>query len=284
MRIAVMMWWLAAAGAVLGQAPERVALWPDGAPGALGQLEADQPFMEVYRPRRVTTDIGLIVFPGGGYKNLALDHEGLQIAQWANAQGMTVFVARYRLLPKYAMPTPFEDGRRAVRLVRSLAGKYKVNPNRIGVMGFSAGGHLASMLSTHFDAGDATAADAVERQSCRPDFSILVYAAVNFDLVDQPAMLGTEPKAGMNEWISTDKHVKKDSPPAFLFHTDEDKADHSVAYYLGCRRAGVPAELHIYQLGRHGMGLATGHPVLGNWPGLALRWMAGLGLLDKVGR
>lgn len=272
---------LIAAASFADDAPVRVPLWEAGAPQAQGKEEADQPFMEIHKPRRGGSGVGLVVYPGGGYKNLALDHEGKQVADWANANGMYAFVVHYRLLPKYPMPVPFIDGTRAIRRVRANAAKYKLDPARIGVMGFSAGGHLSSMVAVHNDAGKKDDADPVERVSSRPDFTIIVYPGINFQDVEKPAMLGEKFTPEMKQWINTDHFVTKNTPPAFLFHTDEDKADSSCKYYLALRKAGVPGEMHIYQQGRHGMGLAIGHPILGNWPSFALRWLNGLGFMDK---
>ena len=264
---------------------ENVPLWPAGqAPGAKGDTPDDQPFMDVYIPRRRITEAALVVFPGGGYSHLALDHEGSQVAEWANALGIPAFVVHYRLLPKYTQPTPLVDAQRAIRYVRANAAKYKVNPGKIGVMGFSAGGHLVTMMDVYFDAGKADSADPIERVSSRPDFVVSAYPVTNFMNVEKPSMLGDDVTPERKDFISTERHVRPDSPPTFLFITDEDRSHDVAGFYLALRAAKVPAEMHIFQQGRHGVGLAVGHPVLGVWPLLLASWLHELGVLDEPAR
>jgi acetyl esterase/lipase len=281
------------AAAGFGQAPPVIQdwtlLWPDGAPGALGSEEGDRPAVAVFLPSGATKAFSaVVVCPGGGYGALALDHEGKQIAAWLNSLGVGAFVLRYRLGPKYHHPVMLQDAQRAVRFVRSRAANYGVDPARIGIWGFSAGGHLASTAGTHFDAGDAGAADAVDRVSCRPDFMILAYPVIMLNsaythLGSQRNLLGNEPDPALLEFLSSEKQVTAKTPPTFLFHTTEDSGvpvENSVQFYLALRKAGVPAEMHLYERGHHGVGLASGDPVLATWAGRLADWLKVRGILD----
>jgi acetyl esterase/lipase len=263
-------------------------LWPGGAPGAVGNEEADRPTLSVYLPAaEKATATGVVVCPGGRYSGLAVDHEGRQIAAWLNSLGVAAFVLKYRLGPRYRHPAPLQDAQRALRLVRQRAGEFGVAPDRIGIWGFSAGGHLASTAGTHFDAGDPSAPDPIDRMSCRPDFLILAYPVVSFTTPYAHAgsrrnLLGENPDPSLAESLSNEKQVTARTPPAFLFHTDEDKgvpAENSVLFYLALRKAGVPAELHVYQRGKHGVGLAQSDPVLSTWPDRLAGWLRVRGLL-----
>jgi acetyl esterase/lipase len=278
-----------------GAAAPRVALWPQGAPGAKGQEEKDQPWVDVYQPRYWSTGTAVVVCPGGGYGGLAADHEGQQVAQWLNTLGVTAFVLHYRLgTAGYHHPIQMGDGQRAIRLVRANAERYKIDPTRIGVMGFSAGGHMASTLATHFDDGKLDAADAVERVSSRPDFAVICYAVIT--MTQEPYvhkgsrknLLGpNESDAAMRELMSNEKQVTARTPPCFLFHTDEDTgvpSENSVLFYQALRANKVPGELHVFRPGRHGVGLAPGDPWLSHWPGLLANWMKANGWLEVVSR
>ena len=278
-------------GDALAAEPETELLWPDGAPGALGDRPEDKPTLIIYLPEKEkATGAAVCVCPGGGYGHLAMDHEGHQIAQWFNSMGAAAFIVDYRHRRKgYGHPAPLQDAQRAIRTVRARAGEWGVDPSRIGVMGFSAGGHLASTAATHFDAGKADAEDRIERASCRPDFAILCYPVVMFDEAythrgSQRNLLGEDADPELVRSLSNEKQVTPETPPTFLFHTDEDKgvpAENSVQFYLALRRAKVPAELHVYRQGRHGLGLAPDVPGTGSWPKQCEDWMRGLGLLDK---
>src|SRR5450432_4804535 len=161
--------------------PKADLLWPNGAPGARGNEDIDQPSIAPYVvPAGRGTGTAVVVCPGGGYRNLAMDHEGDQIAKWLNSLGVSAFVLKYRLGPKYHHPVELGDAQRAIRTVRAKAAEYRVAPDRIGIMGFSAGGHLASTAGTHFDAGNSGAAESVDRMSSRPDFLILCYPVISF--------------------------------------------------------------------------------------------------------
>lgn len=262
--------------------PKTVILWPDGAPGALGNEDRDRPSMDVYLPpKERTAGAAVVVCPGGGYGALARDHEGKQIAEWLNGRGVAAFVLSYRLGPRYRHPAPLLDVQRAVRYVRAHAGESGYSPDRIGVWGFSAGGHLASTVGTHFDAGDPAAADPIERAGCRPDFLILAYPVISLRAEfthrgSRNNLLGPDPDPSLVESLSNETQVTARTPPTFLFHTDSDSGvppENSVAFYLALRKAGVPAEMHIYREGRHGVGLAPADPVLSSWSRRLNDWL-----------
>jgi acetyl esterase/lipase len=225
--------------------------------------------------------------PGGGYGHLAIGHEGREIGEWLNSLGLAAFVLKYRHAPRYGHPAPLDDAQRALRLVRTRAQEWKIDPSRVGIMGFSAGGHLASTAATHFDDGEQDAPDPVERQSCRPDFAILCYPVIT--MTDPSThrgsrrnLLGDAPDPKLVRWYSNETQVIAQSPPTFLFHTNADQAvpaENSLIYYLALRKAGVPAELHVYETGRHGVGLAVGDPVLSTWSDHCEDWLRHRGLL-----
>lgn len=270
--------------------PRTIPLWENGAPGALGNEDADQPTLTVYSalPRQAS-GTAVIVAPGGGYVRLAMNHEGRQVANWLNALGVTAFVLKYRLAPRYHYPIQLGDAQRAIRLVRARAEEFGVAPDRIGMMGFSAGGHLTATAGTHFDAGNPGAADPIDRLSSRPDFLILGYALISLAGIPRDNSLtktffgdNADPKAF--DEVSDELHVTPQTPPTFLFATNEDKtvpAENSVSFYLALRKARVPAEMHIFEKGPHGVGLDLQDPVLGQWPALLANWLRGRGLLTR---
>ena len=272
-------------GALYGQrpVPEPAAqlLWAGGAPGAVGETEKDQPSLTPWLAKNPSGQ-AVVVCPGGGYGALAVDHEGRQIGQWLNSQGISAFVLKYRLGPRYRHPVMLQDVQRAIRTVRSRAAEWKVDRARIGVWGFSAGGHLASTAATHFDRGKVGDADPVERVSSRPDFAILAYPVITLtqeEVVHKGSrrnLLGDTPDAQLAELLSNEKQVSAETPPTFLFHTNEDTGvppENSVLFYLALRRAGVPAELHIYEKGPHGVGLGWSDLALSSWPGRLADWL-----------
>jgi acetyl esterase/lipase len=275
--------------APLDSRPQEIPLWEKGAPGALGDTDADKPTLTIYRAARGATGTGVVVAPGGGYGALAMDHEGRQVAAYFNAMGIAAFVLKYRLGPKYHHPIELGDAQRAIRLVRARAQELGVSSDRIGMMGFSAGGHLTATAGTHFDAGRADAPDAIDRMSSRPDFLILGYPVITFEAGVTHAgsvrnLLGENPDASSLELLSNERHVTAQTPPTFLFHTNADtgvSAENSVRFYLALRKAKVPAEMHIFENGPHGVGLALGDPALGAWPTLLTNWLRGRGLLTK---
>ena len=277
---------LLAASLLLAQKVE--LLWPNGAPGALGAEEADKPTLSVYLPDVAkATGAAVVVCPGGGYGHLAMDHEGTQIVQWLNARGIAGFILKYRLGPRYHHPVMIGDAQRALRHVRANAKQYGIAPDRIGIWGFSAGGHLASTAATHFDAGNPQAVDPVERAGCRPDFAILAYPVVTLENPhlhkgSRTNLLGDNPDPKLVTLLSNDKQVTPQTPPTFLFHTTDDAVvpvENSISFYLALRKANVPAAMHIFQNGKHGVGLAAKDPVLSAWPGLLADWLSARGLI-----
>jgi acetyl esterase/lipase len=220
---------------------------------------------------------------------VAADHEGKQVAEWLNSLGVSAFVLQYRLGERYRHPAPFQDAQRAIRMVRSRAKEWAVDPKRVGILGFSAGGHLASTAATHFDDGRRDAADPVEREGSRPDFAVLCYAVIS--LVDPVAhsgsrrhLLGDSPDPALVELLSNERQVTARTPPTFLWHTADDSAvpvANSLLFFEALTRAGVPGELHVFPHGRHGLGLAPGDPAVSQWSRLCAVWMEGLGLLKK---
>jgi len=262
-------------------------LWASGAPGALGNDDADQPTITPYVVHgERATGAAVIVCPGGGYLHLSMEKEGSDVAHWWNSLGVTAFVLKYRLGPRYHHPIELGDAQRAIRTVRARATEFGLKPDRIGLMGFSAGGHLTATAGTHFDAGKTDAADAIDRASCRPDFLVLGYAVISFTQYvhkgSLTALLGDKPDPKLVENLSNELQVTAQTPPTFLFHTNADTtvpAENSVMFYMALRKAGVPAEMHIYEHGAHGAGLAPTDEALSSWPARLADWMRGRGLL-----
>lgn len=265
-------------------------LWSGGAPGAVGQATEDTPSMTPYLPAAERANgTAVIVFPGGGYQHLSMEKEGSLIAEWLNTLGVTAFVVQYRLGPTYHHPRMLEDAQRALRTVRARAGEWGVNPGRVGVIGFSAGGHLASSAGTHFDSGDPAAADPIARQNARPDFMMLLYPVITMQDAfthrgSKLNLLGERPAQALVWSMSNELQVTPETPPTFLVHTTDDAGvpvENSLDFYRALRVAGVPVEMHLYETGAHGMGLAPGNPVLSTWPGLAEGWMRAHGWLTR---
>lgn len=256
-------------------------LWPGGAPGALGTADADVPAITVYLPRTMTANTpAMIVCPGGGYGALAANHEGRQVANYLNSLGMAAFVLRYRLGPTYHHPIELGDAQRAIRTVRARAAEWRIDPARIGIMGFSAGGHLAMSASTWTDAVQP-AADDIDRVSSRPDFAVLGYPVISMTAAwthkgSRRNLLGDEPDPDLAKRLSGELAVTKNTPPTFIFQTNEDAsvpAENAVQYYLALRQAGVPAEMHVFEKGVHGVGLANNDPALAPWSSLLANWL-----------
>ncbi|HWB84775.1 MAG TPA: alpha/beta hydrolase [Bryobacteraceae bacterium] len=273
--------------------PNPELLWPNGAPGALGNDDADKPAIFPYVvPEGQGTGAAVIVFPGGGYAHLSMDKEGNEVARWLNSIGITAFVLRYRLGPRYHHPIEWHDAQRAIRLVRSRATEYRILPNHIGVMGFSAGGHLASTVGTHFDAGEAGASDPIDRVSSRPDFLVLAYPVITMKdpyvhRGSRTMLLGENPDPQLVDLLSNETQVTAQTPPTFLFQTTTDRTVpvmNSVMFYEALVKAGVPAELHIYARGPHGVGLATTDEALASWPGRLADWLRIQGFLNSAAR
>ena len=261
-----------------------VVLWPNGAPGALGDGQGDIPKMYVYPAPGTDTHSAVIVMPGGGYVHLAIEKEGGEEARWLNAHGVTAFVLEYRLGPRYHFPSPMLDGARAMRYVRSHASELGVAKDKIGLWGFSAGGHLAGYLAAVNDNGAAEAEDPIDRVSDRPDFAIMSYGRFTMDAsiprkTNMEGLLGDHPTKAMLDSISVVKLVTKNTAPCFIFSTTGDQTVNpmnATALYDALKQAGVPVELHIFERGQHGTGMAQGMKgmsELGIYPTLLANWM-----------
>jgi acetyl esterase/lipase len=258
-------------------------LWSGEAPGAFGNGENDIPTLTPFFPADGTANgAAMVICPGGGYGFLS-PHEGEGYAHWLTGKGITCFVLKYRLGSHgYRYPVEFEDGERAIRLVRSRAAEWKIDPKRIGIIGSSAGGHLASMVMTRFDAGNSNATDVIERESSRPDVAVLCYPVITMDKFahqgSKKNLLGTNPPPALVEETSSELQVKKNSPPCFIWSTDEDKTvpvENTLEFAGALRKAGVPFELHVYQRGGHGQGLGKGLDPQKwlPWVGECSRWL-----------
>ena len=267
-----------------------VMLWPDGAPGALdGQAPFPSSIKPYLPPPEKANGAAVVVCPGGGYSMLAMDHEGQQVAEWLNSFGVAAFVLRYRHGDHARHPAPLQDAQRAIRLVRAKAGEWGVDGERVGILGFSAGGHLASSAGTLFDEGLEGAADVADRHSSRPDFMVLVYPVISMTRPfthqgSKRNLLGEAPSRKMERRLSTERQVTKETPPTFLVHTTTDEGvppENSIAFYEALRDEGVPAEMHIFAEGKHGFGLAPEDPALSMWPELCEAWMRREGFLDR---
>jgi acetyl esterase/lipase len=280
--------------------PQMVDLWPGKAPGETAEIgeekdtskpgeglvagkplirlgNVSKPTLAIYRPsKEKDTGAAVVIAPGGGYSILALDLEGSEVAEWLNTLGVTGIVLKYRVPTRASDPThqlPLQDAQRAISVVRSRAGEWGLDPSRIGLLGFSAGGHLAAATATNFDRRGYEALDDADKASCRPDFLVLVYPAYMVSK-ENPDRLATEVR------------VTKDTPPTFLVHAGNDPvtAESSALFFLALKRAKVPAELHIYPSGGHGYGLRkTDEPVTG-WPVLCADWLRRTGVLKKSAR
>ena len=257
-------------------------LWPGGAPCGAPGAPGPEPTITPYVTGPRAPRGAVIVLPGGGYGGLA-DHEGEPVALWLNGAGISAFVLRYRVAP-HRHPAPFMDAQRGIRWVRSNAARWSIDPRRIGILGFSAGGHLASTTGTHYDAGRPGHADPVERVSCRPDAMVLCYPVITFgEHGHQGSMLnllGADPPQELQRSLSNETQVTADTPPAFLWHTADDggvPVQNSLLMASALARNGVPFALHVFPHGAHGLGLAPGDPVVSAWTGLCVRWLASLG-------
>jgi len=266
------------------QTSNEIPLWAEGAPGALGKEEKDIPTLTPYLvdPAKAS-GAAIVIFPGGGYGGLA-PHEGKGYADWLTTNGFSCFVVKYRLGSQgYRHPAMLNDAARAVRLVRSRAKEWNIDPKRIGVIGSSAGGHLVSTLVTHFDAGKPDATDPIERQSSRPDAAILCYPVITMNGAFTHAgskknLLGDKPDPELVKNLSNETQVTKDTPPCFVWHTWEDKGvkvENALEFASALQRAGVPFDLHVYQKGPHGIGTANNHP----WTVDCIYWLRAQGFI-----
>ena len=278
--------------------PETILLYQTGIPGSKGvQVSEDsqtdggitrvkditQPALYLYRPKNKTSDASVIICPGGGYGILAIDHEGYDIAQWFNERGVTAFVLKYRLpqdeLFDNAEIRPLQDAQQAFRIIRKNAVEYGISPDKTGIMGFSAGGHLASTASTHFTTQVGEISD--PNLSVRPDFSILIYPVISFSEVNTHSgtrtnLVGKNPSKEKIELYSNELHVTPATPPTFLISTSDDEVspENSILYFQACRKNNVPVEMHIYEKGGHGYALKKKNsgPVE-SWPERLEDWM-----------
>jgi acetyl esterase/lipase len=266
------------AGAVTPGSP--ITLWPTGTPGAVGHEDEDIPTLTPFLPpKEKATGAAVIICPGGGYLRLSPKESGPS-AEWLNSIGVAAFVLKSRLGPRYHHPAPLQDAARAIRTVRARAAEWGVDPKRIGILGFSAGGHLASTAGTHYDTGRPDAADPVERVSSRPDLMILVYPVITMrektHSGSKTRLLGPTPSEDLVALLSNEEHVTPDTPPTFLVHTVNDAGvpvENTLTFAMALRRAGVPFEVHLYERGRHGFAMGDGDPALSSWPGRCADWL-----------
>jgi len=268
---------------------EPIVLWLNGAPGAAGNEPQDIPVITpFFAPKDKATGASIIVCPGGGYSHLSEIKEGSDVAKWLNSLGITAFVLKYRLGMRYHAPSPLLDASRALRMVRSRAKEWNLDLHRIGILGFSAGGHLASTLGTHFDAGKSDANDAIDRESSRPDLIVLIYPVITMGEFTHSGskknLLGENPTAEAVKLYSNQLHVTKDTPPTFIVHAVADPGvpvENSLLFADALRKAHVPFELHLYEQGPHGFGLAPNNPVLATWTELCANWLSVHGFTKK---
>ncbi len=280
---------LACAALARENTPETVRLWDGDAPLSQGKEASDIPTLTIYRPaENKSNGAAVVVCPGGGYGGLA-DHENKPIAEWLASNGITGIVLKYRLGPRYHHPVMINDANRAIRTVRAHAAQWKIDPKRIGILGCSAGGHLASTAATHFDDGDTNAADPIDRVSSRPDLAVLIYPVITLQDPythggSRQNLLGKDPDPKLLELLSNEKQVTKQTPPTFLVHGLDDTAvppENSLLFVQACRKAGVPVEFHLYEYGAHGFGLGGTDPILSGWPPQCIKWMERRGFLKK---
>ncbi|HEY1211098.1 MAG TPA: alpha/beta hydrolase [Terracidiphilus sp.] len=269
---------------------QTIRLWPGDAPEAKGKACEDIPTLTVFEPHHGTENgSAVVILPGGAYAHLAANLEGRQFADWFTARGFRAFILSYRLSSHgYLLPVPLLDARRAVQTVRARANDYQINPNRIVIIGFSAGGHLAALASTQPVPGNPDAEDPVERVSSRPDYLVLGYPWIGALSPDTSHLSYCKMFNVMNKCeemkaaYSPDLFVTKDTPPTFWYHTFNDKTvplEQGLRFYEALVKAGVPAEAHIFANGPHGTGLGKGDAALDQWPNLLEIWLRAQGLL-----
>ena len=268
-------------------------VWPNGAPDARGDAAGDKPTLTFFFPApSVSNGAAVIVCPGGAYRGLVTDREGDDVARWFNSIGVTGIVLRYRHAHSgagYRYPTPLLDAQHSLSLIRSRARDLGINPGKIGVLGFSAGGHLAASLGTHFTPERRSNLDPMKDISCRPDFMILVYPVITMDSAlthagSRESLLGPHPDKELVDLTSIEKQVTPESPPAFLVTTTDDQAvpvENSVLMYSALRKAGVPVEMHIFQHGDHGFDMGIGKGAVSAWPELCKTWLKNLKMIPQ---
>ena len=287
----------ALANPISAESPKPVPepLWASGAPGVTAKADGDTPQLMITRVQSDKPTAGVVILPGGGYGGHAIGHEGYDLANWFSEMGVTSAICTYRLRGKgnegkgYGHPAPMIDAQRAIQTLRARAKELNLDPNRIGVIGFSAGGHLCSTVSTKFAPAKPDSDDPIARVSSRPDFSILCYPVIGLGKPythkgSQRNLLGTDASAELVASLSNEDQVSDKTPPTFLFHTEEDKVvpvENSLQYYAACKKHGVEAEMHIFPKGRHGVGLAKDLDGANQWPDLCKAWMDRMGMLNK---
>ncbi|MEP3481034.1 MAG: alpha/beta hydrolase [Fuerstiella sp.] len=280
-------------GVADAQSPQWQPLWPSGAPSALGTADHDVPAVQFWPAKaEAVSETAVLVCPGGGYGGLAMGHEGIEIAEWLNARGLDAWVLRYRLGSKgYHHPIQKNDVLRAMRFVRHARERGGAK-GPVGVWGFSAGGHLASTAATHFDSPDLNKDDVIDSVPSRPDFAVLCYPVITMtddfthggskrNLLGKDRLKNSE----LIELLSNQNAVSANTPPTFLFHTTADQAvpvENAVLFFSALQRHKVTSEMHIYQKGRHGVGLASADPVLSSWPERLADWMTTNGWMQKA--
>lgn len=282
--VCIFIWFLSMTTAT---AQQEVLLWPNGAPGALGNEAKDKPSFFIYKaPADSATGAAVLVCPGGGYSHLAMDHEGHDVARWLNSIGITAFVLKYRLGSSesggYRHPTMLNDAKRAIRMIRNNAKEYGIEANKIGVMGFSAGGHLASTLGTHYDSGIKNSDNNIDKINSRPNFMILIYPVISLNSPfthrgSRQSLLGPNPGVSLVDSLSNETQVNSMTPPTFLVHSTDDKVvppENSIYFYLALRKNNVPSEMHIYEYGGHGYGMAPDDSTLHSWTKRCQEWLA----------
>jgi acetyl esterase/lipase len=273
---------------------------PGGRP-AVGVSNVTRPTMTVYSPTGRNTGAAVVVFPGGGYQVLAIDLEGSEVCDWLTPKGITCVLLKYRVTdvgaypksgPYPESPMALEDAQRTVGLVRFHAAEWHIDPHKIGVLGFSAGGHLSAAMSTHFETRLYTAVDAADKESCRPDFAVPIYPGhLSLSAAEWDAKQGTKKfvvlhpaNADKDLALNPDLHVTRQTPPTFLLQAEDDHVDNvndSLAYYLALKKAGVPVEMHLYAQGGHAFGLRrTKFPITG-WPELVETWLKTIGMITE---
>jgi len=280
-----------------GDQPRRLTepLWPGAAPGSSATEPGDVPELFVSLVTSDQPTAGVVILPGGGYGGHAMDHEGHQLADWFASLGISSAICTYRMRGKgndgkgYGHPYPMLDAQRAIQTLRGRADTWNLDPQRIGVIGFSAGGHLASTVSTHFAETAAASDDSIAKESSRPDYAILCYPVIGFDKPythrgSQRNLLGDHPDPALLKLLSNEEQVSGTTPPTFLFHTAADRpvpVANSIEYFRACRQHGVPVELHVFPNGRHGLGLAKGVPGAEQWPQLCEDWLRRLRVVTQ---